>query len=108
MLMYRRLSNGPQQNYSLMNRLGVDDFQVTQLNGKLRLLIDLKNARGKETFHYADLYKWEAPAASQEYEQFKKGDGLVVRMWLEQLIDTFSTNSSMLAVKINNLAKTCS
>lgn len=42
-----------------MDRLGFDFNGANQHNGKLRLLLDLKNARGKESTQIVDLYKWD-------------------------------------------------
>ena len=43
-----------------MVRLGQDFSEVIQHNGKLRLILDLKNAKGKDSgINSAELYKWE-------------------------------------------------
>ena len=36
---------------------------------------------------------------------FRKGDGLILRMWLDQLILTFASASNTLAAKFINLAR---
>lgn len=89
-----------------MQRLEIDFGGVTQHNGKLRLLLDLKNARGKEPYQKAELYKWEVKYNNLDYEAYRKGEGLIVRTWLEQLLETFPGNSQMLQLKFSNLVRT--
>ncbi len=87
-----------------MNRLGADFTGAQQHNGKLRLLIDLKGARGKDIYNY-DLYKWDTHSNDLEYEAFRKGEGLVLRVLIEELIDTFSGNAEVLWRKFYNIVK---
>lgn len=60
-------TQGKLPNYSSMSRLESDFTGVTQHNGKLRLLLDLKNARGKELYQSSDLYKWDVKSNDLEY-----------------------------------------
>lgn len=46
--LYQQYSQNNLVNYSAMNRLGEDFNDVMQHNGKLRLILDLKNVKSKE------------------------------------------------------------
>jgi hypothetical protein len=101
--LYGQFTRARLGNYSAMGRLGNDFSGVTQHLGKLRIHLELKGAREREQGQ--DLYKWEFPTSDKEYEAFRKGEGLILRLWLEQLIDTFSNTSSILTLKITNFAE---
>ena len=91
-------------NYSAMNQLGENFSDVMQHNGKLRLILDLKNVKNKELgLNSSEMYKWETNTQTEEYEKFRKGEGLIIRMWLDQLITTFGSSSSTLLTKFYNL-----
>lgn len=65
-----------------MSRLACDFSNVAQHNGRLKILIDLRSIKEKETFQQIDLYKSEFPNSDNEYEAYRKGEGLIIRMWL--------------------------
>lgn len=71
--LFNKFSKGSLPNYSAMDRLAFDFTGVNQHNGKLRLLIDLKSARGKELHYNGDLYRWDWKSSDLEYEAYRKG-----------------------------------
>ena len=103
--LYQQYLGNSSVNYSGMHRLGYDFSDLVQQNHKLRLIIDMKNAKGDSSSKEGDLYKWETKTQTGDYEEYRKGEGLIVRIGLEQLIDTFGGNGGLLIGKFTNLVQ---
>lgn len=101
---YAQFSKNSIRDYSAVGRLEADFAGVTQIQSKFKLHLDFKAIRDKE-LKLPEYYKWEYPDADKTYLDYKRSEGAVVRSQIEQLVDTFESNATILLLKLTNLLK---